>query len=343
MENEAMPLKRLCVIPGDGVGREVVPAAVRVLQALLPEVELVEAEAGWQTFQRLGNALPPETVEKIRACRAVLFGATASPSHAVPGYSSPIVAMRRLLDVYANLRPTHSYPGLGAAATIDLMIFRENTEDLYIGKERMEGETAIAEKHISRFSSARIARMAFEYAARTKKTVTIVHKANILKLTDGLWRETCLETARDYPQVKVNEGLVDSVAYQMVLTPARYQLLLCPNLYGDILSDLASGLGGGLGLAPSLSLGDEAALAEPVHGAAPDIAGKGIANPIGAILSLAMMMRHWWQEESKADMVEKAVGAVLAAGGRTADIARAGEKTLSTAEMTAAIIDQFTP
>jgi homoisocitrate dehydrogenase len=329
---------QLCVIPGDGIGQEVIPAAVAVLQAVMPQVQLTFAEAGWETFQRIGNALPEETLAAARRAGVVLFGAVASPSHPVPGYRSPIVALRRELDVFANLRPSRHWPLHDAHCDIDLLIVRENTECLYVGRERLEGDTAIAERIISRRGSERVARVAFELAAQRRRHLTIVHKANILRVSDGLWRETCLAVAREFPHVQTDEGLVDSIAYHLVRQPERYDVLLTPNLYGDILSDLAAALAGGLGMAPSLSLGERYAIAEPVHGAAPDIAGQGIANPLGAILSVALLLRYVWQRPDLADAVERAVEQVLARGVRTPDIASPAEEMVGTREMGQAVL-----
>lgn len=329
---------RLCVIPGDGIGQEVVPVAVAVLQAVMPQAQLTFAEAGWETFQRTGNALPEETLAAARQAGVVLFGAVASPSHPVPGYRSPIVALRRELDVFANLRPSRSWPLHDARRDIDLLLVRENTECLYVGRERLEGDTAIAERIISRRGSERVARVAFQLAAQRSGHLTIVHKANILRVSDGLWRETCLAVAREFPQVHTDEGLVDSVAYHLVRQPGRYDMLLTPNLYGDILSDLAAALAGGLGMAPSLSLGESCAIAEPVHGAAPDIAGQGTANPLGAILSVALLLRHVWQRGDLADAIERAVEQILARGMFTPDIAPPGQQTVGTRALGQAVI-----
>ncbi len=335
---------RLCLIPGDGVGREVVPVVGEVLRAALPRLAVVEVEAGWETFRRTGNALPPETLKAARACGAVLFGAVASPSHPVAGYRSPIVALRRELDVFANLRPLRGWLVAGAQPALDLLVVRENTEGLYAGRERREGDTAISERVITREGSARVARVAYRLAAESGRRVTVVHKANVLRVGDGLWREACLAVAGEFPQVETDEGLVDSVAYHLVRDPGRYQLLLCPNLYGDILSDLAAALGGGLGMAPSLSLGfgERFAIAEPVHGAAPDVAGRGIANPLGAILSGALLARHRWDRPDVADAIEAAVAHVLASGVRTPDVpapvAAPGESPVGTEEMGRAVL-----
>jgi homoisocitrate dehydrogenase len=331
----------VCVIPGDGVGQEVIPVALTVLRAALPSVEVVEAEAGWTTFQQTGSALPPETLAAARECGAVLFGAVASPSEPVEGYRSPIVALRRALDVFANLRPLRGWPGGIGDGRLDLWVVRENTEGLYAGRERREGDTAISERVITRGGSARVARVAFRLAVESGRRVTLVHKANVLRVGDGLWREVCLSVADAYPGVARDEGLVDAVAYHLVRDPACYDLLLCPNLYGDILSDLAAGLGGGLGMAPSLSVGEGHAIAEPVHGAAPDIAGQGIANPIGAILSLALLARHYWGQPEAADAIERAVGRALADGFYTPDIAPLGAEWVGTGTLAGQIVERL--
>jgi homoisocitrate dehydrogenase len=333
-----MTAQRLCVIPGDGIGSEVIPVAVDILQAVLPHVELSFAEAGWTTFQRTGTALPATTLSAARAAGAVLFGAVASPSHPVPGYRSPIVALRRELDVFANLRPSHGWPVHGARPGLTLLIVRENTECLYTGRERLEGDTAIAERIITRRGSERVARLAYALAKSLGQRLTIVHKANVLRVSDGLWREACLAVGRGFPEVPTDEGLVDSVAYYLVRQPERYQVLLTPNLYGDILSDLAAAMAGGLGMAPSVSLGEAHAIAEPVHGAAPDIAGQGIANPLGAVLSVALLARHFWQLPEVATRIERAVQAVLAAGMVTPDMAAPGQPTVGTRALGDAVL-----
>ena len=332
---------QLCVIPGDGIGQEVIPVAVQVLQTALPGLQVTTAQAGWQTFQQTGTALPAATLETARRCGAVLFGAVASPAHAVPGYHSPIVALRRELDVFANLRPTRAWPGLGGCLTIDLLVVRENTEGEYSGRERREGDQAISERVISRQGSERVARVAYRLAAEAGRRVTIVHKANVLRISDGLWREACLSVAHEYPQVPTDEGLVDSVAYHLARQPDRYQLLLCPNLYGDILSDLAAAFAGGLGMAPSISLGSRYAIAEPVHGSAPDIAGKGIANPLGAILSAALLARYVWGRPEAAERIEAAVAHVLAAGLRTPDLAAPGQAVVGTEQLGRAVLEMI--
>jgi homoisocitrate dehydrogenase len=313
----------LCVIEADGIGREVIPAAVRVLRAVVPEVTVKNAYAGWDYFEQQGTPLPDETIDCARECKAVLFGAAASPHYPVEGYYNPIVRLRRVLQTYASLRPTRYYPVPAAKPGVDLLVVRENTEDLYVQHEAISAdhETVTAEKVITRAASERIARMAYGLAVRAGRTkITIVHKANVLPQSDGLFRRVALEVAEYYPEILTDELLVDTAAYWMVKDPLRFDVVLTPNLYGDILSDMAAAWGGGIGLAPSLNLGDGVAIAEPVHGSARDITGKGIANPTASILSIAMLLRHQWNMPDTALRVEEAVRAALRAGHYTSDI-----------------------
>ena len=314
---------KLCVIEGDGIGREVVPAAVQVLRQALPELEVATADAGWDSFCDTGEALPEATVNLAKESKAVLFGACSSPSYPVPGYSSPIVKLRRLMETYANLRPTCYLPVPTAREGVDLVVVRENTEDLYIGDEHTaeDGDSGTATKRITRYATERIARMAFRLAEiEGRRRVTIVHKGNVMPQTDGLFRRVAYEISSAYENIETDELLVDTAAYWMVKEPTRFDIVLTPNLYGDILSDMAAAWGGGLGLAPAINLGEEVAIAEPVHGSAPDIAGKGIANPTAAILSAAMLVRHHWKLPAAADEIDKAVYAALNEGDYTADI-----------------------
>ncbi|MEN9935309.1 MAG: hypothetical protein RLZZ387_1888 [Chloroflexota bacterium] len=356
----------ILLIPGDGIGREVLPAAADVLRATGLPLAFSEAEAGWGCFQRHGTALPEETLAAARAADAVLFGAVASPSHPVPGYRSPIVALRRTLDLYANIRPTSSAEGrvlsaeslaqhsaLSAQHFVDLVVVRENTEGLYAGRERVEdgGDTAITERVITRRASERIVRAALDLArARGVKTkdggphstaanvapsslaprpkVTIVHKANVLRETCGLFRAAALDVAREYPDVVVEEMLVDTCALQLVQRPERFDVIVTTNLFGDILSDVACAWGGGLGLAVSANIGPTHGLFEPVHGAAPDIAGKGVANPLAAIGCAAMLLEHLAGQRRPgaaelagwAARIRAAAQHVLADGPRTPDL-----------------------
>jgi homoisocitrate dehydrogenase len=335
----------IALIPGDGIGREVVPAARRVLAATGLPLQFVDLDAGWETFQGTGAALPQATLERLHTCDGAIFGAVSSPSHRVAGYTSPILAMRKELDLYANLRPSLSTPVAGSQPGIDLLIVRENTECLYVKRERLEdgGDTAIAERVITRHASTRIARTAFEQA-RSRSTqhatrpprVTIVHKANVLSLTDGLFREAALAVAAEYPDVAVEEQLVDSMLYRLIREPQRYDVVVAPNLYGDLLSDAAAALVGGLGLAPSANVGDNFVLVEPVHGSAPDIAGQGIANPVAAILAAALLLRHLG-EGSAANAIDSAVAQTLSTGPHTLDLGG----TATTEEVTDVIVERL--
>ncbi len=318
-DSAAAPV-RLARIGGDGIGPEVVDAAVRVVDAVCGErIEWIEAEMGWRTFERTVSALPAATVEAVQGCAGALFGAVSSPSHAVDGYRSPIVELRRRMDLYANVRPLRG-------GAVDAVVVRENTEGLYAGRERWEreGEVAIAERVISRRATERIARFACELAqsrgaSRARPPLlTVVHKANVLRVSDGLFRETALDVAAGFPEIEVEEQLVDSMAYRMILEPERYDVIVAPNLYGDILSDAGAALVGGLGVVGSANCGERFCLAEPVHGSAPDIAGRGIATPIAAISAAALLLERVGLAE-EAGRVEEALAEHGEAGPRTPD------------------------
>ena len=319
---------RIALIPGDGVGREVVPAAQRVLMAAGVDAEYVQLDAGFETFQQTGNALPSATLEAVRACDGAIFGAVSSPSTRTPGYASPILTLRQELDLFANVRPARSAPVAGSQPDIDFVIVRENTECLYVKREREEedGARVVAERVITRHASARVTQMACDIAQRRaahrdhgKALLTVVHKANVLALSDGLFRRTALEVAGGHDNLEVEEQLVDSMVYRMIREPQRYDVVVAPNLYGDILSDAAAALVGGLGLAPSANVGEHYVLVEPVHGSAPDIAGKGVANPMAAIRAAALLLEHLG-DGLAAQWIESAVDAVLESGVWTPDL-----------------------
>jgi homoisocitrate dehydrogenase len=286
--------QQICVIPGDGIGREVVPQAVRVLDSLKLGFEFIQAEAGFDCFLRTGDSVLAETIEKVHSCQATLFGAVSSPSMRVEGYRSTIITLRKTLDLFANLRPVQSFPIEASRPNIDLMIVRENTEGLYSGREREKdnGDTAIAERVITRRGSQRIVELAFKLASQRKRHVTLVHKANVLPLTCGLFRSTGLEVAKHYPDVRCDEILVDTMAMRLIKDPEYFDVIVTTNLFGDILSDEASQLVGGLGLAASGNIGNTTAIFEPVHGSAPDIVGKNTANPLATILASCMMLEY---------------------------------------------------
>ncbi|RYP07815.1 hypothetical protein DL765_009014 [Monosporascus sp. GIB2] len=313
------------LIPGDGIGKEVIPAGRRILEALPASLglkfEFTDLHAGFETFEKTGAALPDKTVEVLkRECDGALFGAVSSPSKAVKGYSSPIVALRKKLDLYANVRPVKSV--MTAANPIDMVIVRENTEDLYVKEERTfdapdgSGKVAEAVKRISERASFRIASMAGEIALRRQKVrdsgaarsihksplVTITHKSNVLSQTDGLFRSTARAALADprFSGVAVEEQIVDSMVYKLFRQPEAYDVIVAPNLYGDILSDGAAALVGSLGLVPSANVGEGFAIGEPCHGSAPDIMGQGIANPIATLRSTALMLEFLNEEEAAA-------------------------------------------
>jgi len=306
----------LCVIPGDGIGKEVIPAAVEVLRTVIPELQTYDAEAGWECFLKHGISVPEETLTTIHKCGAALFGAVSSPSRKVDGYRSAIITLRQTLDLYANIRPVYSLPKVSPRSDVDMIIVRENTEGLYAGREHMEGDTAIAERVITRKASYRIALKALDLAnSQGRHRITIVHKANILPLTDGLFintvRKAIIESGQE---IEVDELLVDTAALKIASQPETFDIILTTNLFGDILSDEAAYWMGGLGFTPSLNFGEGIALAEPVHGSAPDIAGKMIANPMAAILSAALLVHYVWKMPEKALSIGNAVKATLLEG-----------------------------
>lgn len=273
------------------------------------------AEAGWACFQRCGQAVPEATLERMRVCGAGLFGAVSSPSQPVAGYRSAILTLRQTLGLNVNLRPVRSWPGVSPRDDVDLLILRENSEGLYSGPERMlDSGHAVAERHITASASEALAQRAVDVARmRGAERITLVHKANVLPLTCGLFRDRCrVVLAAAGLEDQVDESLVDVAALQLVAEPERFDLLLTTNLFGDILSDLACHWSGGLGMAPSLNWGQSIALAEPVHGSAPDIAGSGRANPLAAVLSAGLLLRYHWRQPALADQLEAAVGRVLA-------------------------------
>ncbi len=331
----------ICAIPGDGIGREVVPAAVAVMQAAVPGLTVEWAEAGFETLQRSGEALPARTIRLVEGSEATLFGAVSSPLRPTPGYQSAILELRRRLDLYACVRPVRSLtaPDSAPGAHADLIVVRENTEGLYGGGEESDGERAVARRVITRAASRRIARLAFDLARRLRRRrVTIVHKATILPQTCGLFRAAALEVAAAYPEITADEMLVDSAALRLAAQPESFDVIVTTNLFGDILSDVAAMHGGGLGLAPSANLGDHAAVFEPVHGSAPDIAGRGVANPLAAILAGAMLLEHVG-EPAAAAAVRNAVARVARGPIRTPDLGG----TASTHEVTRAVIDALEP
>lgn len=310
--------KQICVIGGDGIGPEVTAAAMEVLRAVEPSLRFTKARAGYSCYQDTGSPLPGETLEACRAADAVLFGAVTTPPN-IPGYFSPILRLRQSLDLFACLRPVESNPLPGCRAGIDMMIVRENTEGLYSGQEECLGDTAITKRIITRAASERIVDYACGLARQRRRKLTVVHKANVLRETCGLFRRTALEVAGRYPDVQVEEVLVDTMAMRLIKDPESFDVVVTTNLFGDILSDEAAMLVGGLGLADSGNIGKRWAVFEPVHGSAPDIAGKGTANPLAAISAAGMLLEHLGLSES-ARRVSEAVASLLRTGPLPADL-----------------------
>ncbi len=321
-----MAKHRIGLIEGDGIGHEVVKATKMVLESISSvgglEFDWVEAEAGWELFERTGNSIPDETLEKVKDCEATLFGAATSPSRKVAGFKGAIRHMRRALDLYANVRPAKHHPVPGSRPGVDLIIVRENTEGLYVEQERlyMDGEIAIADTVITRRASRRIGEYAAKLAiSRPRKELYIAHKANVLPVTQGLFLNTARAEAEKVAGLSVQDIIIDNCAMQLVTRPERFDVIVTTNLFGDIISDLTAGLVGGLGIAASGNIGEKYAVFESVHGSAPDIAGKGIANPTATILAACLMLRHI-NEPAIADRLEKAVDIALEHGPRTGDL-----------------------
>jgi isocitrate dehydrogenase (NAD+) len=331
----------LVVIPGDGIGPEVMQATLEVLEVLGLGLRFEVHHAGLMALQQGGELLPPDTLEAIGRHRVALKGPLTTPVG--EGFSSINVELRRRFDLYANVRPALSFPGTRARYEgVDIVTVRENTEGAYLSEGQSlsaDGEVAQSLIRVTRRGSERIARYAFELARRTgRRRVTVVHKANILKTTSGLFLRVAREVAEGYPDIDCREMIVDNACMQLVLDPARFDVILTTNLFGDILSDLCAGLVGGLGLAPAANIGTEAAIFEAVHGSAPDIAGQGIANPSALILAAAMMLEHLGHADAAA-RIRGAIAATLAAGDRlTPDLGGSAR----TADFTAAVIERLT-
>ncbi len=306
---------RVTLIPGDGIGPEVTEAARRVVEATGVPIEWDVQEAGAGAMERYGTPLPDPVLDSIRANKVALKGPITTPVGS--GFRSVNVAIRKALDLYANVRPARTIPGTPVCHEgLDLVVVRENTEGLYVGIEHevIPDEAAESIRIITRRASERIVRFAFEYArANHRRKVTAVHKANILKATDGLFLRVARQVAQEYPEIEFEDRIVDAMCMLLVQRPRNYDVLVMPNLYGDIVSDLCSGLVGGLGVAPGANFGDELAVFEPVHGSAPKYAGQNKVNPTATILSAALMLRHLGEEDA-ARRIEDAVARVIALG-----------------------------
>jgi isocitrate dehydrogenase (NAD+) len=311
----------ITLIPGDGIGPEVTTAVVKIVGASGVAIEWDTQAAGTTAVERTGTPLPHDLLDSIRRNRVALKGPVTTPIG--EGFTSVNVGLRKALDLYANLRPVWNLPGVPARFEgVDLVIVRENTEDLYSGLEH-EVVPGVVEslKIITERASTRIAQFAFDYAVRHgRKKVTAIHKANIMKLGDGLFLSCVRAVAREYPQIAYDERIVDAACMHLVLRPSQFDVLVMPNLYGDIVSDLSAGLVGGLGVVGAANLGADVGVFEAVHGSAPDIAGQGIANPTALLLSAVMMLRHIGETDAAA-RVMNALGRVLQSGSaRTRDI-----------------------
>ena len=377
MDGQGKKKYRIAWLPGDGIGKDVMEAAKIVLDKVNLDAEFIHGDIGWEFWCKEGDALPQRTIELLKNVDAALFGAiTSKPVKAAEAelvpelrgkglvYRSPIVRMRQLFDLYICLRPCKAYPGnpLNYKEGIDLVVFRENTEDLYSGVEFYPvpeelklvlnkhsknfepfsnlnfDEYAVSCKINTRKGSERIVRAAFEFARKNnRKKVTIVHKANVVRATDGLFLETAREVAKDYPEIQFDEANVDAIMMWLLKNPHNYDVLVAPNLYGDIVSDLCAQMVGGLGFGCSGNIGEKLAVFEPTHGSAPKYAGMYKVNPIATILA-AKMMLEWLGENEKAQAIENAVAEVIREGKvRTYDMGG----TASTLDMAQAIADKL--
>lgn len=331
-------MHKITLIPGDGIGPEVTTATLRVIEAAGVKVEWESFIIGAAAIAEYGDPLPEALLESIKRNRIALKGPVGTPI--ASGFASVNVGLRKKLDLYANLRPVKNLPSIKTRFdNVDLVIVRENTEDLYSGLEH-EVVPGVVEslKIITEKASRRISRFAYEYARKyNRRRVTAIHKANIMKLSDGLFLKCVRDIAKEYPEIQSDDKIVDNACMQLVTHPENYDVLLLENLYGDIVSDLAAGLVGGLGVVPGANIGEQVAIFEAVHGSAPDIAGKNIANPT-ALLQSAILMLKYIDEIDAAQRIEKAINQVLTEGNiRTPDLGG----TANTTEFTYAIISKL--
>ncbi len=328
----------ITLIPGDGIGPEVTQAVVKIVAAAQVPIEWERQDAGVVAFKKYGQSLPPALLESVKRNRVALKGPVTTPI--AEGFTSVNVGLRKALDLFANLRPVRNIPGIETRFSgVDLIIVRENTEDLYAGLEHQVIPGVVESlKIITEKASMRIARFAFEYArSHGRRKVTAIHKANIMKLSDGLFLECARAVSHEYPDISYDERIVDAACMHLVMHPEKLDVLLLPNLYGDIVSDLSAGLVGGLGVVPGANLGTDSAVFEAVHGSAPDIADKNRANPTALLLSALMMLDHIGEAEA-AERIRTALSRVLVEGRiRTRDLG--GEA--STTEFTEAVCRQI--
>jgi isocitrate dehydrogenase (NAD+) len=330
------------LIPGDGIGPSITDAAVRIIEAAGVQIAWEEVEAGLPAIDKYKDPLPQEVLDSIQRNRVALKGPLTTPVGS--GFRSVNVALRKEFDLYANVRPARSFEGVPSRyGSIDLVIVRENTEEFYAGIEHyIDPQRSAAETIgvVTRSGSERIVKYAYDYArSQKRRKVTAVHKANILKYTGGLFLDVARHVATGYPEILSDDRIIDNMAMQMVMKPQQFDVIVTTNLFGDILSDLASGLVGGLGLAPGANIGYSTAIFEAVHGSAPDIAGKNIANPTAVILAGVMMLRHL-NENAAADRIERCVREVIKEGTKvTRDLNPVAG--VGTTEMTQAIIERI--
>ncbi|MEP7273930.1 MAG: isocitrate/isopropylmalate dehydrogenase family protein [Acidobacteriota bacterium] len=331
-------MHRITLLPGDGIGPEITAAVLRIIEAAGVEIEWESFLAGTEALARLGDPLPEPVLESIRRNRVALKGPLTTPIGT--GFTSVNVRLRKTLDLYANLRPVRTLPGIVTPfGYLDLVVVRENTEDLYSGLEHIVVPGVVESlKIITEFASTRIARFALEYARREgRRKVTAIHKANIMKLSDGLFLDCFRKVALEYPDIECDDKIVDNACMQLVMKPQQFDVLLLENLYGDIVSDLAAGLVGGLGVVPGANIGELGAVFEAVHGSAPDIAGKGLANPT-ALLQSAILMLRFINERDAAEQIRLAIDHTLSVRNiRTRDLGG----TASTMEYTEAIVSSM--
>ena len=329
---------QIAVVPGDGIGPEVVSAAQRVVEATGIQVSWVEGEAGAEAYARTGKTVPDETVAAVKACRVALKGPMSNPvGH---GYASPNIALRMALGLFVNVRLARAFKGAKTHFPgMDVAVIREITEDLYVGPQQWVGkDAAIGVKLVTRAATARAAAFAFEWAKRNgRKRITVAHKAATLKITDGLFLKAAQDVGKGHPSIDCDEALIDALAMHLVREPRHFDVLFGGFQYGDILSDLCTGLAGGLGLGPGASFGDEVAIFEPVHGSAPKYAGKDVVNPTGMILSAALMLTHL-NEDAAAARIWSAVAEVIEEG-RIVTYDLGGNA--GTSQMTQAIADRI--
>ncbi len=307
-----MSTHRICLLPGDGIGPEVIAQAEQVLKSLPVSFEFTRGAIGFGAYEKYGSPLPEATLDLIRASEAALMGAVTTPPN-LKGYFSPVLRLRKTFDLYANIRPCQSLPNAISRAGINMVILRENTEDLYSGIERVEddGNRAVTERVITRKGSERILRKAFEFAQQSGfSKVTVVHKANVLRETCGLFRKVALEVAPQYAGIAMEEMLVDTCAMELIRDPGQFQVIVTTNMFGDILSDEASMLVGGLGVAPSANIGVGAAVFEPVHGSAPKLVGTHKANPVATFLAAAMMLEYIHEPQQAARLRAAVIGLI---------------------------------